>query len=196
MSLVERKGLHVVNAMDICQGSITRHRETKVGTEKAILDYIIVCDRLLPFVSEMVIDEQREDVLTKYATKKGTKTKVESDHNLLRCQFKIKYDKSKKKERIEIFKYKDQSGQKKFLEVTTNTNKLSSCFDNDLNIKDQSVKFEKALRKISHECFTKVKTGGRIKETEIGKKIKVRDKLISSINNNTSNQNKTLLKTT
>ena len=59
----------------------------------------------------------------------------------------------------EMFNYKDKEGQEKFLHITTNTNKLSNCFNNNLNIKHQSMKFEKALTKLSHECFTKIRVG-------------------------------------
>ena len=42
-SLVQRNNLVVLNASNLCEGVVTRHRITKVSEEKAVLDYIIVC---------------------------------------------------------------------------------------------------------------------------------------------------------
>ena len=42
--------LIVVNAMDVCQGLITRSRETRVRSEKSVLDFFIVCFRMKQFI--------------------------------------------------------------------------------------------------------------------------------------------------
>ena len=58
----------------------------------------------------MIVDEDRVDVLTKYASKKGTGKKVESDHNLLVTEFDIQYSSFKSNERIEVFDFKNPDG--------------------------------------------------------------------------------------
>ena len=42
-NILKRQNLSCLNAHRLCEGSITRHRKTIFGDEKAILDYIIVC---------------------------------------------------------------------------------------------------------------------------------------------------------
>ena len=81
--LIERESLVLSNISPLCQGVITRHRVTKENEEKSILDYILTCDKLAPFLEKMVIDEKRHFSLTKYATTKGIKKIVKSDHNIM-----------------------------------------------------------------------------------------------------------------
>ena len=75
----------------MCQGVITRHRVTKENEEKAILDYMLTCDRLASFLEYLMIDDQRISPLTKYATTKGVKKVVKSDHNIMYGKFSIDY---------------------------------------------------------------------------------------------------------
>ena len=56
----------------------------------------------------MAIDEERNYTLTKYATTKGKKKKISSDHNPILASFNIEYEKCKSKEiRREIFNLKN-----------------------------------------------------------------------------------------
>ena len=118
-SLVERNNLIVVNSLDVCEGVITRQRITKSTVEKAVLDYIIICEQMYTHLTDMLIDESRHDVLTKYAGKKGVGKIVESDHNLLSAQFNIQFDKLQKNERIEVFDYKNLDSQARYFEETS-----------------------------------------------------------------------------
>ena len=77
--IIERQNLVCLNVHKHWEGYITRHRRTIVGDEKAILDFVIVCDQLLAFFERMIIDEERANVLTKYKSSKGVKSKSESD---------------------------------------------------------------------------------------------------------------------
>ena len=80
-------------------------------------------------------------VLTKYATKKGIKTKVESDHNLLICEINVAYQRKVPEKRREIFNFKNKEGMKKFKEKTTSNESLVSCFDGLGSIEMKTVKF-------------------------------------------------------
>ena len=51
--IIKRQNLACLNAHKHCEGYITRHRRTIVGDEKAILDFVIVCDQLLAFFERM-----------------------------------------------------------------------------------------------------------------------------------------------
>ena len=67
LRLVQRNDLIVINSLDICEGLITRERITDKVNEQSTIDFIIVCRKMLPFVTRMIIDEARAHVLTKYA---------------------------------------------------------------------------------------------------------------------------------
>ena len=78
--LERNKNLTVVNSLDICEGLITRKRSREGKIEQSILDFFIVCDLVLPFISKMVIDEDKKHILTNYENvKKGGKAN-DTDH--------------------------------------------------------------------------------------------------------------------
>ena len=118
LDLLGRQNLRCLNAHKLCQGSITRHRKTINGEEKAILDYLIVCEQLANYLKLMIIDEKRENVLTKFASTKGIKVKSESDHNLIFAQFNLICARKKASKRHEIFDFKNTEALEKLSEIT------------------------------------------------------------------------------
>ena len=96
LSIIERHNLSLLNADRNCFGSITRYRQTKVSTERAILDYIIISQGLYPWFKYMKIDEERLHTVTKYASKSVKKKQIESDHNPLFARFELKYKRQNK----------------------------------------------------------------------------------------------------
>ena len=54
--LTKNPSINVVNALPICQGKFTRVKTTKIGTTKTILDFFLVCEKILPYVTRMKID--------------------------------------------------------------------------------------------------------------------------------------------
>ena len=87
LDIVERQNMTIVNTLMLCKGVITRERVTTNKTERSVLDYIIVCDKLKEYLEEMIIDEDRIHVLTKAGRKE-----TNSDHNLLYSRFSILFD--------------------------------------------------------------------------------------------------------
>ena len=59
---------------------ITRSRTKNGAKELSILDFFVVCDRVLPFVQKMVIDESRKFIFTNYRNVKRGGEAVDSDH--------------------------------------------------------------------------------------------------------------------
>ena len=55
--------LTVVNSLPICEGLITRKRWNDGKLEESVLDFFVVCDKILPFAEKMVIDEDKVHVL-------------------------------------------------------------------------------------------------------------------------------------
>ena len=57
--LSRNQNLVVVNSLPICEGLITRRRIKAGKEEKSILDFFIVCTKVLPYVTKMVIDKKK-----------------------------------------------------------------------------------------------------------------------------------------
>ena len=101
--VVTRRNLVVLNSTDKCFGTITRSKKTAKGEEKSVIDFIIVTEALFDHTKIMHIDENREKVLTNFASKKQTK----SDHNIIFTELDITFKRNSKVERIELFNYKN-----------------------------------------------------------------------------------------
>ena len=153
LELVERQQLSILNANELCEGVITRHRKTVIGEEKSVIDYVIVCDLLLRYLQQMLIDEDRKYVLTKY----NRKHKSESDHNLMFAKFSLTYIREAVKTKQEIFNFKNREFQNSFFEVTDRTTKLSGCFQSNSSFLSQSNKFFKTLNQTFHQSYKKIR---------------------------------------
>jgi hypothetical protein len=62
--------LSLVNSLSICEGVISRMRKTTRGMERSILDYFVVCDKIIPYTTRMVVDEKRDHALVNYRDRK------------------------------------------------------------------------------------------------------------------------------
>ena len=91
--------LRVVNDLPLCDGLITRRRICKEVVEESVLDFFIVCHRILPFVKKMVIDERKEYILTNYQKAKCGGKSTDSDHFTEYADLDLKFV-SEKPERI------------------------------------------------------------------------------------------------
>ena len=162
-SLMDRENSTLLNTSNLCQGAITRNRVAKDNTEKSIIDYIFVSENLSEFLEQMLIDENRNFPLTKYATTKGVKKLVKSDHNILYAQFSMSYKSINwKKSRKEHFNLKNPECQKRFHDVTNNSKKIKNSMINDRNFVEESNKFFSDLNDILHQCFRKVRVGKKV----------------------------------
>ena len=161
-SIVERNDLIVVNTLqDKCKGVITRRRTMEEVVEESVIDFLIISVDIMNDLKELVIDEGKEHALTKIThQKKGVKL-VTSDHNVLLSKFRLPVEVSMKKERVEIFNFRNKANQEMFKAATSKTTKLSEVFDTNEDINTQTKKFLKRLDKILHRCFKKVRVGGK-----------------------------------
>ena len=98
--------LTVVNSLALCEGLITRSRVKNGTKELSVLDFFIVCDRVLPFVQRMVIDEKREFILTNYQNVRRGGHAIDSDHftQILDLDLDFVSEKPKRVEAQSIFK--------------------------------------------------------------------------------------------
>ena len=152
LDVVERQNLTIVNTLDLCKGLTTRERKTNVRVEKSVIDYVIVCEVLKSYLEEMIIDEDRIHVLTKYASRKGIKKTIFSDHNILYSRFSILFDQKPKEIRKELFNFKDKEGQAAFLKETDITELISSSFSSNRSFPHNSNIFFKNLNRCIQKC--------------------------------------------
>ena len=83
----------------------------------------------------MCIDEARKHVLTNFNPIRSGGRAIESDHNTEFLKLRLQYE-HKKTERVEIFNFKNEECQETFLNLTSQTEKFTECFENDLSFKD------------------------------------------------------------
>ena len=179
--------LTVVNSLDLCQGLITRRRITTKRKEESILDYFVVCDRMLIFLDKMIIDEEKKFVLSNYTKVKGKHVKKDSDHFTTILEMNIEYT-EKKPERVELFNFKDKECQKKFFEMTNNSTNLTECFLTDGNVDEQATKWFKRLKGIFYSSFRKIRHTSRNIQTELSTLMEARRIELAKLKNATEEQ--------
>ena len=162
LEFVERQNLRILNISNKCTGVVTRDRIAGGNHEQSVIDYIVTCDSLADLLEEMMIDDERIHVLTKYSLKK----RVKSDHNVMFAKFKLNYTTKKNIVRKEIFNFKDKEAQKYFNTVTSISSKLQDCFAKDNMIHENVNKYYKTLDDIFHQCFKKIRVKNKNSETK------------------------------
>ena len=154
--------LSVVNALPQCEGLITRSRFRDGKWEKSVLDFFVICNRVLPFLTKMVIDERKQHILTNYQNLKNGGKVVDTDHRTQYIDLDLEIV-SCKPERREIYNFKETEGLKRFKEITSNTNKFSACFENMLPLQEQIKLWQDTLKSDCKIAFKKI----RIKKNNV-----------------------------
>ena len=185
VDLVERESLSILNASPLCTGVITRQKIMKDRSEKSVLDYIVTCDQLSQFLKSMKVDEDRIFTLTKYASTKGVRKIVKSDHNILFADFLIEHKNFRQKRpRVEVFNVKNAECQQHFKRETENNNEMKKCFNSDADFKIQCNNFFKSLNKVVHKSFRKVRVVAKPNEDkEIRELLNTQAKLKKELGN-------------
>ena len=155
--IIEKNALIVANGLpDKSEGVVTRQRITEDGNiEKSTIDFVIISQDLEEFIEKVKIDEERHNVLTKVTKhKNGTTTKSEADHNVIETDLNIKWNKSVKKDKLEMYNLKNETCQRKFKEMTNKSN-MAKIFDSKKDLNILTKKFLKYLNGCISKCFTK-----------------------------------------
>ena len=148
--------LNVVNALPNCEGIITRSRLREGMLEESVLDFFVICNKILPFLSKMVIDERKKHILTNYQRVKRDGKASDSDHYTQYMDLNLKYE-SIKPERIEIYNYKNKEGQKRFNRITSETSEFSNCFKSNVPLLEQINNWQKFLNSSCKKAFSKIR---------------------------------------
>ena len=104
----------------------------------------IACNKILPCITKMKIDEKREKTLSHFSAGKTVGRVVETDHNPLYLELKLEFSPAKP-ERIEIFQFKNKTSQAEFFRITSQTDEFTRCFDDDMSFEKQAGKWRKTL---------------------------------------------------
>ena len=118
--------LSVANALPICKGIITRKRNLITGkTEESVINFIVICSCVLPYLIEMVIDVDNKYITTNYtgSKKKSHAKVVNSDHRTTFAKMNLKTEPFKISRR-EIFNLKNLQCQSIFKSTTDKSHDL------------------------------------------------------------------------
>ena len=151
--LLEHPYLCVVNNLDLCEGTLTRVRKLKNRTERSVLDFFVVCEKIRTFLQKMIIDEDKMYPLSRYL-KDGKK---DSDHNTMILHLNITFM-EKRQDKTEMFNFKDAECQKDFYQLTELGRDLVNCFQNENNIEKQCNEWFRTLNKRFHQSFKKIRS--------------------------------------
>ena len=161
--LENNPNLSVVNALPICEGVITRKRNKGNIIEESTLDFFVVCDRILPHVTRMVIDSDKNHTLTNFKPARNGGKAVDSDHMTEYMDLNIKIE-NEKPVRHEIFNFKNKEAREKFKVLTTETKAFTSCFEGfNEDVLTQITEWREVLKKYCGKAFKKI----RIKKRKI-----------------------------
>ena len=130
INIVERYNLVVINGREKCAGLITRMRRKGNIIEKSVLDYFIVCQALFQMVMQMIIHEDRKNVLTKFSKVKGKVNLILSDHNPLELEVNIPWNMKIIEKRTAVYNLRNKECQNKSLEYTDNCDILTRSLIN------------------------------------------------------------------
>ena len=82
--------MHLLNSSSLCNGLITRSRVVENRCERSVIDFVIVCDKVMPLMTKFVVDENKTFGIASYSRKKI----CYCDHNSLIGFFETKIQKS------------------------------------------------------------------------------------------------------
>ena len=150
--------LTVVNSLPLCQGVTTRARMRNGAMVESVLDFYVVCQRVLTNVTDMIIDVDRNHRVTNFRNVKKSGKTVDTDHltTVLKINLNIIHEKPVK---IEMLNFKDKTGQIKFKENTTKTNDLSNCLLSNKPVKEQALDWMNVLVAQCNKSFPKIRIG-------------------------------------
>ena len=154
--LARNQNITLMNSQSIFEGVITRQRITEILHEKSALDVFLVCERVLPFVTKMFIDEKQESPLTNFTRLARGHKITETDHNKLELFLSIQAPVVKPIREV-LYNFKTTYGQHLFKNVSSNSESLRNFFKSDRNIEDQASTFQRTLNNVFQQSFQKIR---------------------------------------
>ena len=172
--LKQNPNLTVINSLPLCKGIITRSRIKNGISEESVIDFFLVCNRVLPYVQKMIIDEEKKFILTNYKKARVGGKAVDSDHFTQYMDVEMEVE-IVKPEKIEVFNFKRKENQKIFKKLTSETSEFTNCFETNAPLNCQIENWRKLLKLYCGRSFQKIK----IKKK---RKIQINPKIAELIN--------------
>ena len=97
---------------------------------ESTIDFYVVCERVLPYVKSMKIDNGKGHTLTNY--QRGA-VGVNSDHKPLLMDIELEVQ-PQIKQKVEILNFKDTTSQKRFSDITSKTSVFTECVESVENV--------------------------------------------------------------
>ena len=154
--LESNPAITVVNSLKLCEGLITRRRETTKGVEESVLDFFLVNEKMVQYLTKMKVDEKEQYALTNLAQKRKTKATKKSDHRTLILELNIQLNKIKPDIK-EYFNFKSEYCQKKFKEITDHETQLVECLKSESILDEKAKIWLKTLETIFQKLFSKIR---------------------------------------
>ena len=154
--LERNPAITVVNSLKLCKGLITRRRETIKGVEEAVLDFFLVNEKMLQYLTNMTVDEEEKFALINIAQKKKSKYAKKSDHRTLIMNLNIQFNKIKPDIK-EMFNFKSEACQSVFKNITDHETKLIECLQTEGTLDEKARNWQKHLETIFYNSFTKIR---------------------------------------
>ena len=149
--------LSVVNPLPLCKGLITRKRNLINGkTEKSVIDFVVVCSCVLPYITEMMIDEADKFITTNYTQCTANVKAINSDHNTQFIKMNLKVI-PQREEKREIYNLKNVLCQFKFKKLTENSQEFLSCFKSRESVLVKCERWKKTLDSHIKNALRKIK---------------------------------------
>ena len=145
-----------VNSLPLTKGLITRSRNVAGVIQKSVVDFYVVCELVLPFISQMKIDSDKKHLLTNYKPALLDLKVCDSDHMVLSMDLNLK-GVFKKVNKIEVFNFNDEMGQKIFNDITSKTSEFTDCFQSDLPVNEQLAQWKDKLLLFCSRALKKIR---------------------------------------
>ena len=148
--------LTCVNSLPLTQGLITRRRKYLSDIKESIIDFYVVCESVLPYVTSMKIDNCKTHRLTNYGKIDSMGSAVNSNHFPLTMEVKLETPASKHP-KVEIFNFKDKNSQIVFKGITSETEEFTNVLDNRCNLSDNANNWLKVVKSHCKRAFKKIR---------------------------------------
>ena len=175
-NFLEQNKLTCVNSLPITKGIITRSRKYLGVVRQSTIDFYVVCEDVLPFVSNMEILNDTSHMLTNFSAMNDKGETTNSDHAPLKIKLKLDVA-PVKKQKIEIPNFNDLESQLRFKENTSKTEIFTKCFESMQPVQLQSEEWLKNVKAYCKSSFKNI----RIRPRKI--KPSAADRLIGQRNN-------------
>ena len=159
-AFLEQNKLTCVNSLSLTKGLITRSRKYLGEIKESTIDFYVVCERVLPFISSMEILNDSSHRLTNYSAMNDKGESIDSDHFPLKMEVKLDAAPVKKL-KIEIPNFNDKESQLKFKENTSNTTVFTKCFETMQPVLVQSEEWLKHVNTYCKQSFKNIRIRAR-----------------------------------